>query len=242
MGYTCDYVDADGGAYPGTRAALNQLGMFEVRAPPPLPKRPCLLACVSSPMVAAAVLCPGHYPGRGGAAVRRARGDPLQRDHRHLARRGGAHRQEERQDRARTAARRPEQRDERLPHGIPRADTRRPRAGRPHRRRPVRVTVTACDSRAAIRAVLSSVPWARACGCTRRLTQRSARAGWSGAFSTTPCSTCSPPLRSPAPAAAPSPPGSPRAASSSPRAAAASSTVRLPLHSCQTCADHLALA
>jgi hypothetical protein len=29
MGYTCDYVDADGGAYPGTRAALNQLGMFE---------------------------------------------------------------------------------------------------------------------------------------------------------------------------------------------------------------------
>ena len=29
MGYTCDYVDADGGAYPGTRAALNQVGLFE---------------------------------------------------------------------------------------------------------------------------------------------------------------------------------------------------------------------
>jgi hypothetical protein len=29
MGYTCDYVDADGGAYPSARAALNQVGLFE---------------------------------------------------------------------------------------------------------------------------------------------------------------------------------------------------------------------
>jgi hypothetical protein len=28
-GYTCDYVDGDGGAYPTVRAALNQLGGFE---------------------------------------------------------------------------------------------------------------------------------------------------------------------------------------------------------------------
>ena len=28
-GYTCDYVDGDGGAYPTVRAALNQLGSFE---------------------------------------------------------------------------------------------------------------------------------------------------------------------------------------------------------------------
>ena len=28
-GYTCDYVDADGGAYPAVRAALNELGNFE---------------------------------------------------------------------------------------------------------------------------------------------------------------------------------------------------------------------
>jgi hypothetical protein len=28
-GYTCDYVDSDGGAYPAVRSALNQLGSFE---------------------------------------------------------------------------------------------------------------------------------------------------------------------------------------------------------------------
>lgn len=28
-GYTCDYVDGDGGAYPAVRAALNELGLFE---------------------------------------------------------------------------------------------------------------------------------------------------------------------------------------------------------------------
>ena len=29
MGYTCDYVGADGGAYPAVRAALNEVGLFE---------------------------------------------------------------------------------------------------------------------------------------------------------------------------------------------------------------------
>ena len=28
-GYTCDYVDADGGAYPAVRKALNMVGSFE---------------------------------------------------------------------------------------------------------------------------------------------------------------------------------------------------------------------
>ena len=43
-GYTCDYVDADGGAYPAVRGALNLLGAFEgalsLSLPPPPPARP----------------------------------------------------------------------------------------------------------------------------------------------------------------------------------------------------------